>query len=419
MTNQVFLSYSETNRDQVESLARRLYADGRLTFWFAPWHSVPGQPLQEQMEAALGQAQACAVFVGGADVTIAGWQNEQMRTAIQTRVEDEQSYRVIPVLLPGPARPSRRDLPPFLRRYEMVEFSDLDDTGAFKRLLAGILGVPPIQVDDQIQAQVTSVRAPQPFSGQFAWGHGLIIGIADYQGVSSLPAVVRNDAIALSRLLSDRCGYPAGQVRLLLDQEATRENLQKALDDLAHRTTAADTVVLFFSGHGARDSDGAAYLLPHDCSLDSLRNTAVASTEVTRWLNRIEVARLLVLLDCCHSGGIGDPKGSIGGLKQGWSDDAYAQLAQGRGRALIASSRPDELSWVLPGMENSLFTHHLLEALRGEGRTMGDGYVRVFDLFRHVAEQAPRRAAQHPIFKAAEMETDFPIAIMDKPKEWP
>jgi hypothetical protein len=48
---------------------------------------------------------------------------------------------------------------------------------------------------------------------------------------------------------------------------------------------------------------------------------------------------------------------------------------------------------------------------RGEGRTLDDGYVRVFDLFRHVAEQVSKRAEQHPIFKAAGMETDFPVAL--------
>ena len=44
MTNQVFLSYSEANRDQVESLAPRLHRDARLLFWFALWHSVPDRP---------------------------------------------------------------------------------------------------------------------------------------------------------------------------------------------------------------------------------------------------------------------------------------------------------------------------------------------------------------------------------------
>ncbi len=48
-------------------------------------------------------------------------------------------------------------------------------------------------------------------------------------------------------------------------------------------------------------------------------------------------------------------------------------LAQGKGRVVIASSRPDELSWVLPGMRNSLFTHYILEVLRGEGKRLGMG----------------------------------------------
>ena len=88
-----------------------------LSFWFAPWHSVPGEPIQKQMEEALGEAQACAVFVstpGG----MAGWQNEQMRAAIQTRVEDVPGYRVIPVLVPGAAPPNTArpaPLPAFAR----------------------------------------------------------------------------------------------------------------------------------------------------------------------------------------------------------------------------------------------------------------------------------------------------------------
>ena len=43
---------------------------------------------------------------------------------------------------------------------------------------------------------------------------------------------------------------------------------------------------------------------------------------------------------------------------------------------------------------------------------LGDGYVRVFDLFRHVAERVPTQADQHPIFKASAMEEDFPIALV-------
>lgn len=416
-TNHVFLSYNDTNHDFVEALARRLQGDARLSFWFAPWHSVPGLPVQEQMEEALAQAQACAVFIDSAS-QIVGWQNEQMRTAIQTRVEDESSYRIIPVLLPGAARPSRRALPAFLRRYEWVEFHSAEDETAFKRLLAGILGIPPIGVDGYIEQEATKAQLPAP-AATFTQGHALVIGVANYLTVRPLPAVVLKDARDLAARLIDTasCGYPTVNVVQLLDREATMAGILTALDDLAARTGSDDTAVIFFSGHGAHAiTDGIEqhYLIPYDCQLADLPGTAINGTEITSRLRAIKAGRLLVFFDCCHSGGIGEPKSGLPSLTLGLSQDYYAALAHGTGRVVIASSRPDELSWLLPGMANSLFTHYILEALRGQAKTLGDGYIRVFDLFRYVADAVPSKANQHPIFKATAMEADFPVALTRK-----
>ena len=381
--NCVFLSYNTAdarNRDFVEALAQRLQGDARLSFWFAPWHSIPGVPVQEQMEDALLEAQSCAVFIGDAG-QVKGWQNEQMRTAIQTQVEDESGYRIIPVLLPGATRPSRRDLPPFLRRYEIVEFQSVDDDYAFKRLLAGILGIPPIQVEGYIQAEVDKTKAPLPPSGQFEQGHALLIGVANYPYVCPLPETVLNDARDLGSLLIEAaiCGYPSKQVVALLDDQATGNRIRTALADLAARTGPDDTAVVFFSGHGAQKmgvTTPQEYLLPYDCHSHNLPGTAISGEEMTAMLRQIKAGRLLVLLDSCHSEGAGDPKGLEAQIKAGLSDDYFRMLAQGKGRVVIASSRADELSWTLGGMNNSLFTHHLLEALRGKGKTLGDGYVR-------------------------------------------
>lgn len=414
ISNHVFFSYGGENQPFVEALARRLRGDARLSFWFGPWHSVPGVPAQEQMEEALWQARTCAVFIGAGQIT--GWQNEQMRAAIQTRVEDEPGYRIIPVLTPGATRPSRRDLPSLLRRYEMVEFHSPDDDYAFKRLLAGILGIPPIQVEGYVEATTGQEQRPRPPSGTFDWGHALVIGVANYPWVDPLPGSVLNDARNLRALLIDpsTCGYPAAQVTELLDGEATAEGMRAALADLAARTGPDDTAVIFFSGHGAHSAvDGAAqqYILPYDCHLDDLPGTAISGEEMTTMLRKIEAGRLLALFDSCHSAGAGEPKGLMPPVEQGLGEGYYQALAQGKGRVVIASSRSDEVSWTLRGWDNSLFTHYLLEALRGGCQTLGDGYVRVFDVFRHVADNVPVKADQHPIFKATAMEEDFPIAL--------
>lgn len=162
----VFLSYNKENHEFVEALARRLREDARLSFWFGPWHSKLGEPIQKQMEEALQQAECCAVFISNSG-RVEGWQNEQMRLAIQTRVEDDPHYRVIPVLLPGPNGPKKKDLPGFLRLHEAVEFHSLDDEQAFKRLSAGILGVPPIQIEGEYfnsRQNDSEVFAPQSSS---------------------------------------------------------------------------------------------------------------------------------------------------------------------------------------------------------------------------------------------------------------
>lgn len=412
---QVYLSYAEENQEAVATLARRLQGDARLSFWFGPWHSIPGVPIQEQMEEALLQAQSCAVFISGAG-QIAGWQNEQMRAGIQTRVEDDRAHRIIPVLLPGTARPSRRDIPPFLRRYEMVEFHSLDDEQAFQRLLAGILGVPPVMVDGHVRAEAAREQLPLPPSGTFVHGHALLIGVANYPKVSPLGETVLNDVRDLAALLIDpaTCGYPAANVHQLLDGEATGAGIRAALAALAQRVTTEDTAIIFFSGHGARDpgnGDARQFLVPYDCDPWNLQATGIGGDEVTALLREVKAGRLLVFFDSCHSGGAAEPRSLTPKVRTGLSDDYYAALAQGSGRVVVASSRADEVSWQLEEMRNGLFTHYLLEALRGEGRTLGDGYVRVFDVFRHVADHVPTQADQHPIFKATAMEEDFPIAL--------
>ena len=70
--------------------------------------------------------------------------------------------------------------------------------------------------------------------------YALVVGIADYRHVTTLPSAVRNDACDVRDLLVDprHCGYPPGHVTLLLDGEATRRAIMDALSGLAARTQA-------------------------------------------------------------------------------------------------------------------------------------------------------------------------------------
>jgi hypothetical protein len=266
--------------------------------------------------------------------------------------------------------------------------------------------------------------------------YALVIGIANYQHIHKLPPTVLKDAQDIYELLIDpqHCGYPAENVRLLLDGQATQAAIRRALAELAVRGDADSTAFFYISGHGGRIESGpnaGEYLLPVGADVEKdadgrvkldkdgkpilVVNTAISSAELAEALEAIKARKTVVIFDCCHSAGLTKGVGDVVdvealGIKSGFSDDYYAKLAVGRGRAILASSRNTEYSYVLPGAENSLFTQHLLAGLCG-GIPSDDGLIRIFDLFEYLQPKVTAdQPKQHPIFKA-KLEENFPVAL--------
>ncbi len=103
----------------------------------------------------------------------------------------------------------------------------------------------------------------------FTPGHACVIGVG-----GDLPNTV-DDAIGLAQILTDpeRCAYPKGQVSLLTQESAKREDILAALDRLAQSTTPNSTVIIYFSGHGyqvASPMGEAYYLMPFGSDVNKL-----------------------------------------------------------------------------------------------------------------------------------------------------
>jgi metacaspase-1 len=248
-------------------------------------------------------------------------------------------------------------------------------------------------------------------------GHALVVAIADYRAPNGLPRAVANDGHDIASVLisPDRCGYAVENVELLVDQEATLAALRNGLERLAARAGPNDTAAIFFSGHGAllgTDVNSDSALIPVDFDLHAAGSAILTEAEFSAALDKIKAARLLVLLDACHSAGAGRLKGAQVTAHAGFSEKSLSRLSQGQGRVIMASSRAAETSQVFNGARNSVFTTRLLEALRGEAGDRSDGLVRVFQTFNHVSQtvRIDTSSQQHPIFKAS-LQDDFPIAL--------
>ena len=245
-------------------------------------------------------------------------------------------------------------------------------------------------------------------SDQFTHGHAVIIGMG-----ADLPVTI-TDARGIAALLRDpgRCAYPPDQVQLLTGPGARRGDVLKSLDQLAIQVKADPdaTAVVYFSGHGTETPD--YYFLPYGYNLADLPGTAVSGAAFTDKLRAIQARKLLVLLDCCKAGGIGDAKdpSALPFPKSPAPPGMFDALKAGGGRVLIASSRKDEYSYT--GTPYSIFTGELLKALAGYGAFERDGYARVLDAAMWVGRKGPARTGdkQNPIIKVNNLEDNFALA---------
>lgn len=236
-------------------------------------------------------------------------------------------------------------------------------------------------------------------SALFHRGHALLIGVG-----GDLPSTIR-DVEGLHDILvhPERCAYPPEQVRLLTKKNASVKNIRTELKRLAkviEDNRQGSTVIVYFSGHGGyvKSTEGDAYyLVASGYNRDQFQETTMRGEEFTALLEDIRSERLLLVLDCCHAGGIELPKAKGPAYKE-LSPQVQTILASKQGRAVLASSTGVELSWT--GKPYCAFTHSLLEALCGEGNPRRDGFVRVGDLVTYTSQQVPRKTAdrQHPTF---------------------
>ena len=230
---------------------------------------------------------------------------------------------------------------------------------------------------------------------EFTQGHALLVGVG-----FDLPNTV-DDAKGLAEILKDdeRCAYPASQVSVLTEAQATKSDIFTALEQLATDVDSDSTAIFFYSGHGYVVNMGISkrfYLMPYGYDADDLDNTAISDQEFMAKLKAIPAQKLLVLLDCCFASGLDNDLNekmvekslNIQFAKAPLPASAATELAKGSGRVVISSCKETEKSYT--GLPYSQFTQALVEALTGHELATADGFVRVSDLALYAAKTVPQ-----------------------------
>ncbi len=247
-----------------------------------------------------------------------------------------------------------------------------------------------------------------PSSSKIGERFAVVIGVSSYKD-PEIPKLkyASKDAKAFYKWLISKNGgaYKKKNVMLLVDQDATSENMKKALFRWLKQAIAEDMVVIYFAGHGSPESPDAPenlYLLPYDTNYNSIVTSAFPMWDIETALNRfIKAGKVVVIADACHSGGVGHlysiARRAGRGFKVNPINSKLKSLSKiSDGICVISAASDTQTSqesnkW---GKGHGVFTYYMLEALNGKADYNKNGQVSLGELLPYVSEKV-RRATQN------------------------
>ena len=168
---------------------------------------------------------------------------------------------------------------------------------------------------------------PQPFTAPAilrtrpSTHRALLVGINAYPDPANRLEGCVNDTFLMSGVLQEY-GFDAQDIRLLLDERATRNAMVDRMDWLVDGMRPNDVRVLFYSGHGTQipsygplaEPDGMdESLVPYD--FDWTGETAFTDKEFLKFYSQLPYAsHFLGVFDCCHAGGMTRGASRVRGL---------------------------------------------------------------------------------------------------------
>jgi hypothetical protein len=207
-----------------------------------------------------------------------------------TRPQQAAESRTAKKPAPGVARPAETGSDPnhVVTNSQPTPFKDSDGSGRADADSSGERGAKPSTPPKVIDAKNGSYYA-------------LVIGINNYTAPLPTLKTAVNDAQAVAKLLSERYGF---QVNLLLNENATRANILKTLDQYRRNLAENDNLLIYYAGHGHSEPEAdKAYWLPADAEADATSNWIIAD-ELTTDI-RVQPARhVLIISDSCYAGGL-------------------------------------------------------------------------------------------------------------------
>lgn len=191
----------------------------------------------------------------------------------------------------------------------------------------------------------------------------LIIGIDKYQNATPLRYAV-NDAKAVRDLIVNEFGFGAKNVIELYDEQATKDNILRAFDELIKNTGENDRVFIFYAGHGITmplpEGKERGYILPVDADPSKPVLTAISTDQLNEFSEAMPAKHLYFVMDACYGGLIFTRSQPVSAEVQNFIE----VISTRRTRQAITAGGRDQPVFDTGPSGHSVFTFHFINGLK-------------------------------------------------------
>lgn len=250
---------------------------------------------------------------------------------------------------------------------------------------------------------------------------GLIIAVENYND-SKIPKVkfANNDAEYFKNSLVN-LGCDGAKLELLKDAKPTKTAIENKVKKIARAARTEDTIVLYYAGHGFNENSKNR-ISSVDTELDSIESTTIPITSIISSFEKSESKRIVVFLDCCHSGiEFDDLERSP--LTDFSTDDLKYEYKNTEHLMVFASCKSDEKSQVDMERKHGVWSYFLIQALQGKAKDIYDKNL-LFSTklqkylknstFQRVKFITPEKKNQTPVKYGKETDDKFIVADLTK-----
>ena len=266
-----------------------------------------------------------------------------------------------------------------------------------RNLILAALRVSPQPSSGPAPEAAAAVRSdvdelPGPKARPNKNAYALVIGLERYRQKLPNADFAVHDAQAVTEYLTKVLGYPEENVVMLLNDHATKGDLEKYFEKwLGNNVERGGTVFVYFSGHGAPEPrSGSAYLVPYDGDPSFIDQTGYPLKRMYEALGKLPAKKVIVALDSCFSGAGGRSVIAKGARPLVLKLQDAGALAGNM--TVMAAASSEQISSTYDEKGHGLFTYFLLKGIKNEDVTAPDGSLRIDDLYGYVKPQVERIA---------------------------